>query len=183
MDSYSARANTIFCTFVNVMLVAALTNHATSYLPHLQPNPKVTVNLNQIHDMTINSYLDSDQTTLSFNISHDLETEFHWNTNQLFAYLVAEYNTTSNVKNEVTIWDSIITSKDDAVVNVDKLMVEYPLQDEFRELRGRDVRLRFRYRTMPIVGQMFIKEVGVSEFKTADEYFRDDSKKQKKLER
>lgn len=34
-------------------------------------------------------------------MSHNLSTEFHWNMNQLFLYVVATYNdTTSNMRNE-----------------------------------------------------------------------------------
>eukprot|EP00446_Apocalathium_sp_SHHI-4_P004983 CAMPEP_0177184778 /NCGR_PEP_ID=MMETSP0367-20130122/17743_1 /TAXON_ID=447022 ORGANISM="Scrippsiella hangoei-like, Strain SHHI-4" /NCGR_SAMPLE_ID=MMETSP0367 /ASSEMBLY_ACC=CAM_ASM_000362 /LENGTH=193 /DNA_ID=CAMNT_0018631925 /DNA_START=161 /DNA_END=739 /DNA_ORIENTATION=- len=147
-------------------------NHATSYLPNFQATPTAQVGLNKVHDLTVNTYLNMDQCTLSFDLSHDLSTEFHWNTNQLFVYLVASYNETSNKRNEVTIWDNIITKKADAKFS-GKLLVEYPLRDQHRELRGKDVRLHLRYRTMPIIGRMYEKEVAVGDFKVGKEYFRD----------
>mmetsp|Transcript_84655 Transcript_84655/g.218193 ORF Transcript_84655/g.218193 Transcript_84655/m.218193 type:complete len:185 (+) Transcript_84655:1-555(+) len=176
MDSYSARANTIFCSFVTVLGTMATLNHLTTWLPEFQPSPTGAVSLNKVHDLTFNNNLNMDQGTLSFNITHDLTSEFNWNMNQLFVYLVATYNNTSNRRNEVTLWDRIARNREEALLNPPTpLMVEYPLRDQYRELRGKDVRLHVRYRTMPIAGVMYAKEVGVTNFKAASEYFRDGS--------
>eukprot|EP00747_Dinoflagellata_sp_TGD_P183270 gnl/TRDRNA2_/TRDRNA2_38033_c0_seq1.p1 gnl/TRDRNA2_/TRDRNA2_38033_c0~~gnl/TRDRNA2_/TRDRNA2_38033_c0_seq1.p1 ORF type:complete len:189 (-),score=41.15 gnl/TRDRNA2_/TRDRNA2_38033_c0_seq1:210-776(-) len=172
MDSYSSRANTLFCTFVTVLGTFAVMNHLSSMLPMFNPSPQATVALNTIHDLTVNTYLGMDQCTLSFDMEHDLTTEFNWNMNQLFVYLVATYNQTSNVRNEVTLWDSIVTDVSDAHVKLKAAMVEYPMRDQHRELRGKDVRLHFRYRTMPITGIMYTKEIAIGEFKANSDYFR-----------
>mmetsp|Transcript_36743 Transcript_36743/g.114427 ORF Transcript_36743/g.114427 Transcript_36743/m.114427 type:complete len:187 (+) Transcript_36743:81-641(+) len=173
MDSHSARANTIFCSFVTVLGTMAVANHATAYMPRFKATPTASVALNKVHDLTVNTYLNMDQCLLSFNVSHNLTSEFNWNTNQLFVYLVASYNETSNRRNEVTIWDRIVTNPEEALLSSNGLMIEYPLRDQFKELRGRDVRLHLRYRTMPITGLMYMKEVGSAQFKQKDEYFRD----------
>merc|ERR1719188_1467715 len=116
-----------------------------------------------------------DQSTLSFNMEYDLTSEFHWNMNQLFVYLVASYNDTTNKRNEVAIWDRIVTDEEEALFSAKEMMVEYPLRDQFKELRGRDVRLHLRYRTMPIVGQMHTKELVAADFNLPQDYFRDNS--------
>mmetsp|Transcript_57637 Transcript_57637/g.122590 ORF Transcript_57637/g.122590 Transcript_57637/m.122590 type:complete len:181 (+) Transcript_57637:111-653(+) len=177
MDSYSSRANTIFCTFITVLGTTACLNHATSYLPNFQATPTAQVSLHRVHDLTVNTYLNMDQCTVSFAIQHDFTSEFHWNTKQLFAYLVASYNETSNKYNEVTIWDSIIKSSEEASIDT-KLLAKYPIRDQYTELRGRDVRLHLRYVTVPITGVMYTKEVAQADFKTQQEYFRDGSLKQ-----
>ena len=51
-------------------------------------------------DLTFNNNLNMDQGMLSFNLEHDLSSEFNWNMNQLFVYMVASYNNTSNKRNE-----------------------------------------------------------------------------------
>merc|ERR1712048_1432927 len=119
------------------------------------------------------TYLNMDQATLSFNLTHDLTTEFNWNMNQLFVYMVASYNDTSNKRNEVTLWDRVVTNVEEATLSADKLMVEYPMRDQYKELKGRDIRLHLRYRTMPITGIMYEKEVAVGDFKAGEDYFRD----------
>merc|ERR1712048_1438265 len=125
------------------------------------------------------TYLNMDQATLSFNLSHDLTSEFNWHMNQLFVYMVASYNDTSNKRNEVTLWDRVVTNVEEATLSADKLMVEYPMRDQYKELKGRDIRLHLRYRTMPITGIMYEKEVAVVDFKAGDDYFRDQSAKDK----
>ncbi|CAE7616001.1 Arxes2 [Symbiodinium natans] len=104
MDSYSSRGNSIFCTFVTVLGTTAVLNHLSTFLPMKQFDVQTsgTVHMNKIHDLIPNSHHACDQSVLSFNISHQLSSEFHWNMNQLFVYLVATYNdTASNMRNEV----------------------------------------------------------------------------------
>jgi len=154
-------------------------NHMTSYMPSFQPTPTGSVALHKVNDLTVNTYLNMDQSTLSFDLNHNLTSEFHWNMNQLFVYLVASYNSTSNVRNEVTIWDRIVSNADEAMLAARQLMVEYPMRDQHRDLRGRTIRLHIRYRTMPITGIMYTKEIATSDFKAADDYFRDSTSKKK----
>eukprot|EP00930_Biecheleria_cincta_P051870 TRINITY_DN3707_c0_g1_i1.p1 TRINITY_DN3707_c0_g1~~TRINITY_DN3707_c0_g1_i1.p1 ORF type:complete len:205 (-),score=35.94 TRINITY_DN3707_c0_g1_i1:49-663(-) len=182
MDSYSARANSIFCTFVTVLGTTAVLNHLSVNLPmdRFEVTPTAKIGMNKIHDLTLNTYLNQEQSLLSFNLSYDLSTEFHWNMNQLFLYIVASYNdTNSNKRNEVVIWDKIIRSRETAKLEQRGAMLEYPLRDQFRELRSRKVRLHLRYRTMPITGIMYEKEVAEVTFQTPGEYFRDPSAAQK----
>jgi len=179
MDTYSARGNTIFCTFVTVMGTMAGLNYGTSYLPSFKPVTTGSINVAKVHDLTLNTYLNMDQSILSFNLNHDLTKEFHWNMNQLFVYLVAEYNSTSNVRNQVTVWDRIVSNADEAALAAKQLMIEYPMRDQYRELRGRDIKLIVRYRTMPIVGAMYDKVLTSTDFKSPDDYFRDASRKKR----
>lgn len=176
MDSYSNRGNTIFCTFVTVLGTFAALNHVTSYFPGAQADPKATLTSGVLSDLTVNGFLGADQATLSFNLEHDLSTEFNWNMNQLFVYLVASYNSTASKRNEVTLWDRVVTSKEQAVLSAKDLQVKYPLRDKGRELRGASIRLHLRYRTMPITGIMYTKEVATADFEMPAEYFRDPSK-------
>mmetsp|Transcript_47124 Transcript_47124/g.86465 ORF Transcript_47124/g.86465 Transcript_47124/m.86465 type:complete len:190 (-) Transcript_47124:57-626(-) len=178
MESYSARANTLFCTFVTVLGTAACLNHLTVLLlPGFEPSPEGAVEVDKIHELTFNKMLEMDQSTLSFHLDHNLTSEFNWNMNQLFVYLVATYNDTKNKRNEVTIWDRIVRNEEDAWLSAKKLRVEYPLRDQFTDLRGQDIRLHLRYRTMPITGFMFSKEIASTDFTAPLKYFRDNTTK------
>eukprot|EP00434_Breviolum_minutum_P022254 symbB.v1.2.019639.t1/scaffold1617.1/size109270/3 len=162
MDTYSSRANTIFCTFCTVLGTTAVLNHLSTFLPmdQFDVHTSGALQLNKVHDLVPNSHFNSDQSVLSFHLNHNLAEEFHWNMNQLFLYVVATYNDTeSNKRNEVTIYDKIIRSPEAAKFKQKNVMIEYPLRDQVRELRDRKVRLHARYRTMPIVGLMHEKEV------------------------
>merc|ERR1719436_454306 len=126
MDSYTSRLNTVFCSFITVLGIAAGLNHLTTWLPQMQASPRAEVSLNKIHDLTVNTYLNMDQCTFSFNMEYDMSSEFNWNMKQLFVYLVVSYNdTASNKRNEVTVWDTIIENSEDAKFKGDSIMVEY----------------------------------------------------------
>jgi len=139
--------------------------------------------MNKVHDLTVNTYLDMDQSTLAFDLNHDFSSEFHWNMNQLFVYLVASYETSSNWRNEVTLWDRIVQNEEEALLSAKQLMVEYPLRDQHKELRGKDVTLHVRYRTMPIIGLMYTKELATAHFKAPDDYFRGEGRGEKRHSR
>eukprot|EP00927_Polykrikos_kofoidii_P025061 TRINITY_DN225_c0_g1_i1.p1 TRINITY_DN225_c0_g1~~TRINITY_DN225_c0_g1_i1.p1 ORF type:complete len:207 (-),score=18.24 TRINITY_DN225_c0_g1_i1:101-661(-) len=183
MDSYSSRANSMFCTFATVLGTASVASHLSTFLPQFQASPSATISDPKVHDLTVNSYYNMDQSTLTFNLDMNLTSEFNWNMNQLFVYMVATYNDTSNMRNEVTVWDKIIGKHDPAHFAPETpLVIKYPLRDQYRELRGKDVRLHLRYRTMPLTGLMYQKEVSVADFQLPGEYFRqeDPSKKKRK---
>merc|ERR1712083_683390 len=117
--------------------MGAALNHVTVVaLPQFTPDPLAKVALNKIHDLTVNTYLQMDQCMLSFNVSHDLSSEFNWNMNQLFVYLVASYNDTSNKHNEVILWDRIVRDPEQALFKKKTQMVKYQLRDQYQELRG-----------------------------------------------
>lgn len=47
---------------------------------------------------------------LRFDLTADFSPIFHWNAKQIYLYLVLEYETSSNQRNEMIIWDKIIQS-------------------------------------------------------------------------
>lgn len=47
---------------------------------------------------------------LRFDLSIDFTPIFHWNAKQVYLYLVLEYTTAANKRNEMIIWDKIIQS-------------------------------------------------------------------------
>lgn len=47
---------------------------------------------------------------LRFDLSIDFNPIFHWNAKQVYLYLVLEYTTEANKRNEMIIWDKIIQS-------------------------------------------------------------------------
>ncbi|KAF4685125.1 Signal peptidase complex subunit 3 [Perkinsus olseni] len=155
MESYTSRANTIFCTYCSVLCFLGLLCHFTSYI---DPTPIVsgTVTLAGVQDMVLNGFLRADQANLQLNIDADLRQEMrHWSMNQLFVYITADYVTDSAVRNSVTIWDDIVRSEEEALIHLEGVTNEYPLRDVTKgTLRDNNITLTLHYQTMPIIGQM-----------------------------
>ena len=72
----------------------------------------------------------------------------------------------------VTIWDQPLKSLTKSSVALSSVMNEYPIRDQFKLLKGRNVTLHFRYRTVPITGWLFTKELSPGEVTAPAKYFR-----------
>ena len=82
---------------------------------------------------------------------------FNWNVKQLFVYVVAEFASASNARNEVVIWDKIVQTKEDAgLLQFQEEGVKYFLADQHDELRGANVTLRLEWDIMPVCGRIFV---------------------------
>lgn len=84
---------------------------------------------------------------------------FHWNVKQLFVYVVASYETSSKVINDVVIWDKIIENIDSDEkkhIQEENVFVKYALVDQGNELRGKDVSLKLMWDHMPITGFVYM---------------------------
>jgi signal peptidase complex subunit 3 len=67
-----------------------------------------------------------------FNLTHlilDFSTLFCWNVKQLFVYLVVKYENQEFPRNEIVIWDRIITQQDRPIIDEDNLSAEYSVAD------------------------------------------------------
>lgn len=95
-----------------------------------------------------------------FDIDTDLRPLFNWNTKQIFVYLTAEYPGKSNgSSNKITYWDKIITSKDDAVFNLQNIRSKYSVWDVEKSFRERDAIVRLEWNIQPYVGPLVYGEV------------------------
>lgn len=70
---------------------------------------------------------------LNFDLQADLSSLFNWNTKQVFVYLTAEYDGVSTssrtIKNKVTFWDRIITTRDAAQLSLKNQHSSYSVYD------------------------------------------------------
>uniref|UniRef100_A0A0G4GV65 Signal peptidase complex subunit 3 n=1 Tax=Chromera velia CCMP2878 TaxID=1169474 RepID=A0A0G4GV65_9ALVE len=171
MESYSSRANTIFSNFVVCLGFFGVLNHVTHYF--FEAPVTGTIKLANIYDMTVNQYLQSDQMNISFDLEADLSGVYTWNTNLLFVYVTASYKTQGNVRNEVTIWDHIIQTKEEAAsVKYTDEVNEYQLRDMHRQLRSREITLSLKFRLLPIIGRMREFTVAQTTFDSPDKHFK-----------
>lgn len=108
----------------------------------------------------------------------DFSPLFHWNTKQLFVYVVLEYTTDEfvsclfffvafygrKIRNEIVIWDRIIRRTDSHVLALKNIKNKYPITDITGKLRGRWVNLKVCWNTVPNVGVLFDTSNGSQSF-------------------
>jgi signal peptidase complex subunit 3 len=171
MDSYTNRGNTIFSAWTTCLGLFAVLNHITYYFTE----PTITGKVDVVHveDLTLNQQFQADQMNIAMNVQGDFLPELsHWNMKLVFAYIVAEYSTTKNGRNMVTIWDQPVKSLTKSSFALSSVANEYPIRDQFKLLKGRNVTLHFRYRTVPITGWLFTKELSPGSMTAPSKYFR-----------
>ena len=105
----------------------------------------------------------------------DLRSVFNWNVKQLFVIVLAEYTSTSNIRNQVVLWDNIITKRKKARLKFKNERTEYFLSDQYDELRDAEVDLKLMWDIMPLTGRLFIHERNGTAFQMPTVYI--DSKK------
>ena len=69
---------------------------------------------------------------VEFNLSLDADFSrlFHWNTKQLFLYLVLEYETPNYERNQIVVWDRIVRrTGDNHRISINKLKNKYAVND------------------------------------------------------
>lgn len=100
----------------------------------------------------------------------DLRSVFNWNTKQLFVFVVAEYETSSNVVNQVVIWDKIVQKRKQAKLKVKNQRTDYFLADQYDELRNTNIKLKLMWDIMPTCGRIFIHEKAGGHFQMPTVY-------------
>jgi signal peptidase complex subunit 3 len=96
------------------------------------------------------------------------------NTKQLFVSLAAEYETKINKVNQVSIWDRVVESKEDAVLRLPYVRNKYKLVDQGSNLRGLAVNLTLEWNIMPITGSMSVGRRTFTGFILPKEYLAAD---------
>ncbi|CBZ56038.1 putative signal peptidase complex subunit 3, related [Neospora caninum Liverpool] len=170
MDTYLNRGNAVICTLLAALALAALGNHFSTYL--LQADPIGEVSIAEVYEFGVNHALQGEQAQVALNIQADLTSCFNWNTKQLFVYVIVRYETPKNSRNEVIIWDHIITDPEDAVLGLEGVINKYPLRDHGRGLRNRTVTVSLEYAYHPVVGVIKSGHVTSSTYTLPSTYFR-----------
>lgn len=101
---------------------------------------------------------------IKFDLESDLTPLFNWNTKQVFVYLTAEYPGKSPESvNKVTYWDKIITSKDDAIINLKHQRSKYSVWDIEPSFRNREAQLKLEWNIQPHIGPLIYGSTIASE--------------------
>ncbi|WZN59066.1 subunit 3 of signal peptidase complex [Chloropicon roscoffensis] len=167
MHSATYRLNAVATMAFTGLLALCLAVSVTE-LAH-KANPEASLKMHGVHHFK--PLGGNDEAVLSFQMKGDLSSCFSWNTKQLFAYIKIVYETERHVRNEVTVWDKVMTSTEEARIE-EAFLSKYALVDNGSDLRGRDVNLTLAWNVMPYIGALYFGEK-VFAAKMPSEYMSD----------
>mmetsp|Transcript_7987 Transcript_7987/g.16056 ORF Transcript_7987/g.16056 Transcript_7987/m.16056 type:complete len:123 (+) Transcript_7987:330-698(+) len=113
-----------------------------------------------------------DQAHLVLDINIDFRECWNWNVNHIYVSVLAEFETKARKRNEVVVWDRILSSKRDARIKLQEARNKYLLKDLGYNLRGTPVTLRVQYSILPHTGalKVYKPEAGHYNFTMPDKY-------------
>lgn len=157
MWSCSQRAQGVFGLFTSVLFALAALIAITDYLPFspFVSNPSSTLDVGKVvvkYSRAPRSYNSKQQeyAHVQFDLTADLSSLFHWNTKQVFAFVVAEYTGPKYQVNEVTLWDKIVQRKEDALVTLTKKRNKYTFGDITKVFDERNATYSLHWNVMPV---------------------------------
>ncbi|XP_021743380.1 signal peptidase complex subunit 3B-like [Chenopodium quinoa] len=166
MHSFANRANALLTLAVTILAImcaaASISDNFNS------PSPTANIEVVNIHRFQKLSS-GNDEVAMVLNISADLQSLFTWNTKQVFAFVAAEYETKKHVLNQLSLWDTIIESKDKAKFSV-SISNKYRFTDQGSNLRGKEFNLTLHWHVMPKTGKMFADKIVLSGHRLPEQY-------------
>uniref|UniRef100_A0A2P2MRP2 Signal peptidase complex subunit 3 n=1 Tax=Rhizophora mucronata TaxID=61149 RepID=A0A2P2MRP2_RHIMU len=88
---------------------------------------------------------------------------------QVFVFVAAEYETSKNTLNQVSLWDAIIPAKEHAKFWV-QTANKYRFVDQGSNLRSKEFNLTLHWHVMPKTGKMFADKLVMSGYRLPEEY-------------
>ena len=163
MYSLSVRVNSIFFFFGCCLCALGVFNVITTIF--IKTQPKVNkFNFNSL-SLYENKYTGVQHSSGEMDLYIDYEPCFDWNTNLIFSWISATYNT--NGKNTtVTIWDRIMRrdKPETHIIKEDNVHLRYPLIDKFYTLSEKEVYLELHWEHMPVFGPILKHSVPLGNY-------------------
>ncbi|XP_071531541.1 signal peptidase complex subunit 3 [Panulirus ornatus] len=157
MHTFLSRVNAV--SAFSLSTLAALTFLCFASTVFISYKAPVTITAANIVLKNVPEYAVSreknDLGALRFDLTADLTSLFNWNTKQLFLYLTAEYETTTNKVNQVVLWDKIIRRGESSMVSIKNQHLKYYFWDDGNGLLGhKNVSLTLSWNIIPIAGTL-----------------------------
>ncbi|KAK7274442.1 hypothetical protein RIF29_15530 [Crotalaria pallida] len=166
MHSFGYRVNTLL-TFA-ITLLGFMCGIASFSDNFNNPTPFAQVQVSNINWFQ-KQPSGNDEVSLKLNISADLQSLFTWNTKQIFVFVAAEYETPKNGFNQISLWDRIIPSKENAKFSI-HISNKYRFIDQGSNLRGREFNLTMHWHVMPKTGKTNAGKLVMSGYQLPKEY-------------
>lgn len=156
----STAISVALCTIAVISYANLYTNSAydlQSTISQMSPQMRM---MDSIRFGSVNN-VRKENARFTFDLDADLTPLFNWNTKQVFAYVTIDYKTTSKPNyvndNSLVIWDKIITSPEDAKLELTQARSKYSVYDVQKYLGGPDraVEFHLRWDVQPHVGFLY----------------------------
>lgn len=170
MHALGPRLNVFFTHLISMLFTLVAIGSSYSYLQLRSANPLVDVHISELSFLRKLSREQCDQAYLKFDLDADFERMWTWNINHMYVYVVAEYATGTHGRNEVIIWDSILSAREDGKFKKRGYYNKYSLKDHGYGLRGKEVTVRVKYNILPYMGPLLYGEKGMTKFAIPKNY-------------
>ncbi|CDF77548.1 unnamed protein product [Chondrus crispus] len=170
MHALGPRINVFFTHLMTMLLVLVAIASSFSYYQLSSASPTVDLRISQLSFLRTISRERCDQAYLKFDLTADFQRMWTWNINHMYVYLVAEYVTDSHQRNEVVVWDTILSGKKQGKIERRGQNNKYSLKDHGYGLRGKEVLVKLKYNILPYMGPLFYGEQGQNSFLVPQNY-------------
>jgi len=152
------RGNNLVAFTMTTMSVLTFLCFASTALTNYTDPVDYSVKVNKIRLRSIQNYRESENSDLGilkFDLQADFSPVFNWNVKQLYIYLLAEYPTEKNVKNQIVLWDKIMLREHNQQLNMNNHAMKYYFKDTGAGLIGNDnVTVTLHWNVVPNAGQL-----------------------------
>jgi signal peptidase complex subunit 3 len=156
MHSVLSRLNTVFAFTLSVLAAATFCCFLTTVFNSNFTGSELKagrVIVKNVPDFTGDRER-NDLALLTFDLKANLTTLFNWNVKELFLYVMAEYTTETNVRNEVFLWDKILLRDENAILEYNNMNTDYYFFDDGLGLKNnKNVTLSLYWQVIPNAGQ------------------------------
>ncbi|GAA6001693.1 signal peptidase complex subunit SPC3 [Rhodotorula paludigena] len=163
MHSTWQRLSNTFALATSVILALVAAISATTFLlpANLDPASLAVSHLNVVlgRPQYERYAKEREYAFVKFDLQADLSPLFHWNTKQLFVYLVADYHSDPYPANSVVVWDRIVRSPRHAKLNVQDGKQKYEFKEITNSFRNTSATFSLHYQVQPYVGALTGGEV------------------------
>jgi len=151
------RGNTLVAFTLTTMTVLTFLCFASTFLTDYSSPVDYSVKVSKLKLRNLPDYGVSSENfdlgTMRFDLKADFAPAFNWNVRVLFIYLLAEYTSERNVKNQIVLWDSIMRREDRQNINLRNEGLKYYFRDDGHGLIGNDnVTLTLHWNIAPNAG-------------------------------
>lgn len=158
MHTFMSRFNALAAFSMSVVaLLTFMFAMSTSYKSYgnlAKVDIKIVKSLvRRMPDYNMPNASENDLGLVQFNLEADFEDCFDWNVKQLFIYLTANYKTSTNVVNQVILWDHVLNRGEKSQLDLKYQSPEYYMWDDgFGLLGNKNVTLTLSVNVIPNAG-------------------------------
>ncbi|CAN8068491.1 unnamed protein product [Agarophyton chilense] len=164
MHAIGPRLNVFFTHLMTMIFVLVAIGSSFSYVQLRTSSPSVDLQMTEMRFLRQLYRERCDQAYIRFDINADFRNMWSWNINHMYVYVVAEYESPTHSRNEVVVWDNILSGRKDGLIAKKGQYNKYSLKDHGYGLRNAHVTLKLKYNILPYMGPLFYGEQGNATF-------------------